>query len=114
MGIPLPPSSPPDYPSYEGWKAFARSEGLPVAFELDLERAFFHWIKEALCMITTSLREGFGFTFLEPWTAGKRLIGRRISTVVENFKRQGIEFPNQYEHLYIPTDCIPIDQTNVW
>ncbi len=110
LGITLPPTSPSDYPSYEGWKGFALSEELPVMFELGLARPLSDWIQETLCMITTSIREGFGFTFLEPWTAGKGLIGRRIAHVVENFERQGIEFPDLYANLHIPTDCIPLDQ----
>lgn len=110
LGITLPPSSPADYPSYEGWKAFSLREGLPVDFELGLSRPLSDWIPETLCMISTSIREGFGFTFLEPWTAGRGLIGRRIPTVVEDFQRQGIEFPDLYNHLCIPTEYIPIEE----
>lgn len=110
LGITLPPSSPADYPSYEGWKAFSLRESLPVDFELGLARPLSDWIPETLCMISTSIREGFGFTFLEPWTAGRGLIGRRIPPVIEDFQRLGIEFPDLYDHLYIPTDWIPLDE----
>ncbi len=110
LGITLPPTSPADYPSYEEWKAFALGEGLPVDFELGLARPLSAWIEDTICMISTSIREGFGFTFLEPWTAFKGLIGRRIAHVVEDFERQGIEFPDLFDHFFIPTDCIPLDQ----
>lgn len=110
LGITLPPTSPSDYPSYEGWKAFALSAELPVDFDLGLVRPLSAWIQDTVCMITTSIREGFGFTFLEPWTAGKGLIGRRIPYVVADFEREGVAFPDLYEHLFIPTDSIPLDQ----
>jgi hypothetical protein len=110
LGITLPPSSPADYPSYEGWKAFSLRESLPVDFELGLVRPLSDWIPETLCMISTSIREGFGFTFLEPWTAGRGLIGRRIPPVIEDFQRLGIEFPDLYDHLFIPTDWIPLEE----
>lgn len=110
LGITLPPTSPADYPSYESWKSFSLREGLPVYFELGLVKPLSHWIPETLCMISTSIREGFGFTFLEPWTAGRGLIGRRISTVVEDFQQQGIEFPDLYAHLFIPTEYLPLGE----
>jgi len=45
---------------------------------------------EAILM--TSLREGFGYPFLESWFANKVVIGRRIENVINDFEKSGLDF----------------------
>lgn len=47
-------------------------------------------ISEAILM--TSLREGFGYPFLESWFADKIVIGRRIENVISDFEKSGLDF----------------------
>jgi len=47
-------------------------------------------ISEAILM--TSIREGFGYPFLESWFANKIVIGRRIENVISDFEKSGLDF----------------------
>jgi glycosyltransferase involved in cell wall biosynthesis len=50
--------------------------------------------------ITTSVLEGFGFGFLEPWCAGRVVIGRRLC-VVDDFIREGLRMEHFYRRLAV-------------
>jgi len=52
--------------------------------------------------VGTSVDEGFGFTFVEPWLAGNALIGRNLPRVTADFKNNGM----QLDHLY-DSDVFP-------
>jgi len=45
---------------------------------------------EAILM--TSLREGFGYPFLECWFSRKIVIGRRIEEIIKDFEKSGLKF----------------------
>jgi glycosyltransferase involved in cell wall biosynthesis len=51
-------------------------------------------------VISTSVMEGFGFGFLEPWCAGKVAIGRRVP-VMNDFILAGMRMSHFYRHLNI-------------
>lgn len=55
-------------------------------------------ISEAI--VSTSLREGFGYFFLECWFAKRIIIGRRLSEVIDDFEKQGLDFSFLYSHFY--------------
>ena len=44
--------------------------------------------------LTTAVKEGFGYAYVEPWVAGTALIGRRIREVCEDFEANGMDFKN--------------------
>ena len=50
-------------------------------------------------VITTSLNEGFGFNFIEPWIMGVPILGRNLPDQTQDFEENGISL----SHLY--TDC---------
>lgn len=52
--------------------------------------------------ITTSIREGFGFVYVEPWISETPLIGRRISSVAEDFEAGGIDLAHLYGSFILP------------
>ena len=53
-------------------------------------------------VVTTSIQEGFGYVFHEPWLAGKVVVGRNIASVTNDFRRQGMRLDHLYDHLLIP------------
>lgn len=106
IGITLPPTSPADYPSYEEWKSFAVENRLSVDFELGLGHSLGELVARSALMITTSIREGFGFSFLEPWTADRAVVGRRLEAVAQDFSDMGVDLSTLYDRIAVPLDLI--------
>ena len=104
--ITLPPNSPVDMQSYRDWKAFVKKHRLTVDFDAGLKSDFRELVRAARFLITTSVSEGFGFSFLEPWITGKLLWGRNLSDVTRDFERNGIRLNHLYHQLEIPLDWI--------
>lgn len=103
LAITLPPASTsPDLPYYEFWKRLAKELSLPVEFEVGLRESIADIMGTAQAVLTTSVKEGFGFSFLEPWTADVAVLGRRIGPICADFERDGIQFPGLYDSLDIP------------
>jgi glycosyltransferase involved in cell wall biosynthesis len=102
VAITLPPTTERDIRVYRGWMEFARELGLPVEFELGLNASLEEIYGSALGIITTSVKEGFGFSYLEPWTAGRAVMGRRINYVCRDFESAGVRFDSLYSALNIP------------
>lgn len=100
--ITLPPNSPMDIKSYEGWKGFVKENNLNVIFDAGLNLAFSDLVSFADYLITTSITEGFGFSFLEPWTAKKILWGRKLPDVCRDFEKNRIQLDHLYTRLDVP------------
>lgn len=92
----LPPNSPVDKKSYVDWKCLVQERKLKVVFEAGLREEFSSLLNSAKFLITTSITEGFGFAFLEPWIAGKMLCGRLLPEICQDL----ISFGMQLDHLY--------------
>lgn len=108
--ITLPPNSPVDMAAHRDWKQFVKDYRLPVVFDAGLRHSFHELTASADFLITTSITEGFGFSFLEPWTAAKLLWGRDLPEVTQDFKSNGIRLDHLYPKLSVPTAWIPIDR----
>ena len=104
--ITLPPNSPVDIKSYEQWKAFVEEKYLDVIFEAGLTHEFSDLVLAANFLITTSITEGFGFSFLEPWTAEKFLWGRRLPQICQDFEKNGVRLDHLYSRLNVPVEWI--------
>jgi len=109
LGITLEPTSKLDIKSYKGWVNFVSSEGLGVWFRLGIENCFEDILARTRCMITTSIKEGFGFSFLEPWTIERMLFGRLIEDVCSDFIENGIILDHLYKKVRIPLNFIDED-----
>jgi hypothetical protein len=103
VAITLPPTTERDICIYRQWISFARDLGLSVEFELGLKASLGDVYGSALGIITTSVKEGFGFSYLEPWTAGRTVMGRRLNYVCRDFENAGVRFDSLYSSLNIPT-----------
>ncbi|MBW1866938.1 MAG: hypothetical protein JRI38_04235 [Deltaproteobacteria bacterium] len=106
LQISLPPNSPMDRESYNDWKRFVKTHRLTVGFEAGLQNDFSDLVCHARFLITTSITEGFGFAFLEPWTADKMLWGRRLPDICHDFEKAGINLDHLYSSIRIPLDWI--------
>ncbi len=106
LRISLPPHSPKDRHSHQLWMRFAASKGLKAAFDTGVKESLARQAASAAAFMTTSIAEGFGFAFLEPWTVPKPLIGRRIRDVCTDFEQNGIAFDSLYDRIHIPLPWI--------
>ena len=109
IGITLAPMNPTELSRYEHWKSTAKELDLPIRFELaksDLD--FSQILAAADAILTTSVAEGFGMVYLEPWLAGRTLLGRNLPEITADFREDGIEYPWLYQSLLVPVDWIDI------
>jgi len=104
--ITQPPNSPIDVTSYNGWKEFVKKNRLNVLFEAGLKYDFKQLVNKAEFLITTSITEGFGFSFLEPWTAGKIICGRKLPEICYDFEQNNIKLDHLYEKMLVPVEWI--------
>ncbi len=102
LKITLPPGSPADIVSHNNWKKFARKNKLDVVFEASLLQNYLDLVKSAKFIITTSITEGFGFVFLEPYTADKIVKGRKLNDICCDFEKKGILLNSMYNSLIVP------------
>ncbi|MCL2066136.1 MAG: glycosyltransferase [Treponema sp.] len=100
------PASDRDNKRYSRWTEFARSLNAPVEFGAGINSSLADLFGSTVCAISTSIKEGFGFSFLEPWTAGCALAGRRIDYVCSDFEQAGVHFDRLYSSLNIPKKYI--------
>lgn len=109
LSITLPPNSQPDIDSFIGWKKFISSNRLKVNFNAGLKNDFEKLVSASKFLITTSITEGFGFTFLEPWTANKFLWGRRLDGICDGFEKNGVNLDHLYSNILVPLKWIERD-----
>lgn len=110
--ITLPPNSPMDIKSYAGWKTFVNDNHLNIIFDAGLTHEFEDLVRSANLLITTSINEGFGFSFLEPWTAQKMLWGRKLPEICRDFEKNGVLLDHLYARLDIPLEWL--DKKNLF
>ena len=108
----LGPTNSNYYNSYVRWQKIAKANNLPITFEIgECNRwSFENIISSAEAIITTSIAEGFGLSFLEPWMMKKHIIGRNLPEITADFKIHGIKLENLYTHIPIPDEWIDMDR----
>ena len=57
-------------------------------------------------IMTTSILEGFGFSFIEGWLTGKAVIGRRLPYVCRDFEKNGMDLDHMYKKIWVPVKWI--------
>ncbi len=109
LAITQPPNSPADIHSYRDWIQWVRASRLPVDFAAGKDVDFNDLLRRSESVLTTSITEGFGLAFLEPWTAGKLLWGRRLKTICDDFESRGLCLDALYDRLDVPLAWIDAD-----
>lgn len=101
----LAPANPEWLPIHDRWVSFAAELGLPAGFDVggNGKRPFSDWIANAEALITTSVAEGFGLAFLEPWGFGKPLVGRNLPEITADFQ---IDLSMLYDRFEVPLECV--------
>ena len=121
--ITLPPNSPADIEYSHAVAEFVKQHRLPVLMDfgssllplgphrrLSDGRVIYYSLIDLLsishAVVTTSIQEGFGYVFHEPWLAGKFVFGRNIPHLTCDFQQQGLNLSHLYDHLLIPLDWL--------
>ncbi len=104
------PQNPAEKPFYHRWKRLAETLDLPVQFEYAVKTGipFADMLKNAHAVVTTSVAEGFGMAFLEPWLVKRGVCGRDLPEITQEFRDAGISLPWMYEKLMIPVHMIDL------
>jgi len=110
LGVTQPPNSQIDMGSYQDWRVYVKKARLNVHFDVGRQYDYSALVGAASSMVTTSIAEGFGFTFLEPWTVGKVLWGRRLGNICSDFEANGLCLDFLYNRLDVPLDWFDADQ----
>ena len=87
---------------YDAWVDFAAELKLDVEFDAGARTPFDEMIAQADSLITTSVAEGFGLAFLEPWLADKPLTGRNLPEITADFAEHGLDLSSLYNRLPVP------------
>jgi glycosyltransferase involved in cell wall biosynthesis len=98
----LAPQNPVWRNVYDSWVQFADELNLPVELDAGRTHDFPELIQNAEALMTTSIQEGFGLAFLEPWLEGKALIGRKLPEITTDFEEEGLDLSMLYNKLPVP------------
>ncbi|MDF1741559.1 MAG: glycosyltransferase family 4 protein [Verrucomicrobiales bacterium] len=106
----LNPENPEWMPAHEHWSALIEELELPVDLGISENNRhdFLDLVGWADFFVTTSVAEGFGLAFLEPWVSGKAVIGRDLPGITKDFEKEGVDLGNLYERIDIPVDWFDV------
>jgi len=100
---------------HDHWAKIATELGLPVEFAVtdrlapakEASSSFASWLEHSSHLLTTSVAEGFGLTFLEGAALKIPVIGRRLPELDPDL--QSLPLEQLYSRLLIPSDMIDMD-----
>jgi glycosyltransferase involved in cell wall biosynthesis len=96
-----PPKNPVEIEPYERWKKFCKEENIPLIFEAGLKVDFEDLLRASDFCFTTSIKEGFGMVYMEPWLINTPVIGRNLKNITNDLEQSGMRFPLLYDTLNI-------------
>ncbi len=109
-GSTLGPANPAARPVYDRWVEFAREQNIPVLFGLGETHDFGKILAASKEIVTTSVAEGFGLAFLEPWLYNRSLRGRNLPEITAEFGDAGVHLNGLYNRLDVPLDWVGADR----
>lgn len=110
----LSPENPEWQKTHDEWAALAVELDLPVRLGIadGSEYSFFDLLGWSDFIVTTSIAEGFGLAFLEPWIIGKPVMGRDLPDITRDFAANGIAMNNLYQRIDLPVEWLDVDELN--
>ena len=102
--ITLDPLNEVERKNYLAWKCFCLDNGVNIFFEAGRTMSFRDILLITDFCVTTSVKEGFGMAFLEPWLFGLPVAGRRIDYVTDDFIKDGLVLDRLYDRIEAPTE----------
>lgn len=106
----LLPENPAEKVIFDQWQAFAEKQKIPVTWGIGAsERSFREVVEWGDSCITTSVGEGFGMSFLEPYMMSRSVVGRDLLEITAGFKADSVDLSQLYERLPVPVDAVDAD-----
>ena len=107
----LAPKNPVDQPGYERWVRLAAELQLPVSLGIadGSPDSFGTLVASSHALVTTSIAEGFGLAFLEPWLMARGVCGRNLGEITGEFQEAGIDLSTLYDRMEVPADWLAPD-----
>lgn len=104
----MKPENPEWQAVHDEWSRLVEELELPVRLGLADEGGypFFDLLGWSDFIVTTSIAEGFGLAFLEPWIVGKPVMGRDLPEITRDFQANGIHLGNLYQRIDMPVEWI--------
>lgn len=100
----LIPENPVEKIHFDRWVAFCESENIPIKWGVGLSgKSFETVLGESDACISTSVGEGFGMSFLEPYALGRSVLGRDLPLITHGFKQDGVQLDHLYATLPVST-----------
>ncbi|MEO1833303.1 MAG: hypothetical protein ABGZ08_12285, partial [Akkermansiaceae bacterium] len=90
---------------HDDWVSFAEKEQLPIDFDVVSHDpgSFVELLERATHLVTTSISEGFGLTFLDPAFLNKPLVGRDLPQITRDF----VGYGTLYQSIPVSLDVLP-------
>jgi len=109
--VTMAPENPSARPVYDRWVDFSMSRTLPVEFEIGRRYAgsFPALLRSAHTVATTSVAEGFGLAYLEPWLAGRPVRGRDLQEITVDFADAGLDLSRLYARMDVPAEWVDLN-----
>jgi len=106
-GLTLRPTTPVELRSYDRWRQLAKEVAPRAVFDAAHHDSvsYFDNLIASEFVISTSVAEGFGMTFLEPWLSRREVIARRLPTVADDFAASGVILNKLYDEIPIAGDA---------
>lgn len=106
-GLTLRPATPLEARSYDRWRRIANEVSPRAVFDAAHHQGvtFSDNLAASDFVISTSVAEGFGMAFLEPWLAGRGVIARRLPGVTDDFASAGVKLSSLYDTVPVPGDA---------
>lgn len=106
----LLPENPAEKVIFDQWQAFAEEQNIPVTWGIGASGTSFREVVEwSDACITTSVGEGFGMSYLEPYAMGRNVAGRDLPGITAGFKHDGVDLAHLYPALPVPADAVDAD-----
>ena len=103
----LIPENPRERAVFDSWVEMAKTLGVRVNWGAGMDgRPFREVVEAADACLTTSVAEGFGMAFLEPFAMGRAVVGRDLPDITRGFREDGIDLSGLYDTLPVPVDAL--------
>ena len=107
----LIPENPVELKRFQEWQAFAEQAGIRVQWGIGEQQSFQEVVEWSDACITTSVGEGFGMSFLEPFAMGRPVLGRNLPEITAGFIADGIDLSALYSEVPVAVDML---DENFW